>query len=53
MGGVCHPKFVKVGVKVDVSNLESGDDSVQGPAVGVGPPVVSCVLSDVTKSGVT
>ena len=36
---------------MDVSNSESGDDSIQGPAGGVGPPVVPCVLSDVTKSG--
>ena len=53
VGGVCYPQSVEVGVEAGVSNSESGDGSVQGPAGGAGPPVVSCVLSNVSKSGVT
>ena len=30
-------------------NLESGDGSIKGTAGGVGPPVVSCVLSNGSK----
>ena len=32
-----------------MSNSESGDSSVKGTAGVVGPPVVLCVLSDVSK----
>ena len=32
-----------------MSNLKSGDRSVKGMAGGVGPSVVSCVLSNVSK----
>ena len=46
--GVCHTQPVHVGVEVGVANPQPGDGSVQGPTGGVGPPVVSCVLSDVS-----
>ena len=32
-----------------MSNSESGDGSVKGTAGEVGPPVVSCVLSNASK----
>lgn len=51
MGAVSHAQPVQMGVEAGVANPQPGDGSVQGPAGGVGSPVVSCVLSDVPTEG--
>ncbi|MPC74803.1 hypothetical protein E2C01_069178 [Portunus trituberculatus] len=49
VGRVNHAQPVQVGIEAGVANPQSGDCCVQCPVGGVGPPVVSCVLSDVSQ----
>ncbi|MPC38690.1 hypothetical protein E2C01_032201 [Portunus trituberculatus] len=49
VGRIGHAQPVQVGIEVGVANSQSGDCCVQCPVGGIGPPVVSCVLSDVSQ----
>ena len=49
VGCVSHAKPVQVCIEAGVANPEPCHSRVQGPNGGVSPPVVSCVLSNMSQ----
>ncbi|MPC79042.1 hypothetical protein E2C01_073554 [Portunus trituberculatus] len=49
VGRIRHAQLVLVGIEVGVANSQSGDCYAHGPVWGVGPSVVSCVLSNLSQ----